>query len=65
MSDEIGKAAGTIWKYLEKNGEVSTYKLIKETKIKQRLADRAIGWLAREGKVKLSQESKREIISLL
>jgi predicted transcriptional regulator len=64
MINSIGENAGKVWKYLDKHGEVSTASLVKGTKLSQREADRAIGWLAREGKIHIRKEAKKEIISL-
>ena len=65
MTDTIGEAAGVIWGYLDRNGNISTAALVKGTKLKQREADRAIGWLAREGKIRIEKTKKGELISLV
>lgn len=62
---EIGTTAGLVWKHLSKNGSMTTAKLARETGESQRGIDRAIGWLAREGKVRLWKERRAEWISLV
>jgi len=64
MLDMIGSSAGVIWKYLDKNGETSVSKLVKETKLETKVAQRAMGWLANEDKVKFELNGRTEIISL-
>ncbi|MFC2171988.1 winged helix-turn-helix domain-containing protein [Acidobacteriota bacterium] len=66
MNDRIGEASGVLWRYLEKNGEISRSALAKGTNLQTAMVERAIGWLAREGKIKIrnSQKPKAELISL-
>jgi hypothetical protein len=65
MHNEIGDAAGKVWRHLDKHGRTSFAALCKAAKLKSREADRAIGWLAREGKIKLEREKNAELISLV
>ncbi len=64
MSDTIGAAAGKIWEYLEKNGATSVSKVTKETGISKNDAQRAIGWLAKEGKLNFEMDKRTELLSL-
>jgi predicted RNA-binding protein (virulence factor B family) len=64
MSDTIGTAAGKIWEYLEKNGASSVSKVTKETGISKNDTQRAIGWLAKEGKLNFVMEGRTELLSL-
>ncbi len=64
MSDVIGTAAGTLWKYLNKNGESSVTKITKATKLDAKVVQRAIGWLASEGKLTIEVNGRTETISL-
>ena len=50
LIDEIGLSAGVVWRYLEQNGPVSLFQLKKGVDLSSTQVDRAIGWLAREGK---------------
>jgi len=46
MINIVGSTAGKIWKYLDKNGPISIAKLIKETKIDEKISSVAsVGWL--------------------
>jgi hypothetical protein len=58
MSEPIGKVAGEIWRALEANGEMTLTKLKRELKTQSPLFDWAIGWLAREDKIVLTQEKR-------
>jgi len=64
MSDTIGAAAGAIWEYLEKNGATSVSKVTKETGVSKNDAQRAIGWLAKEGKLNFEMDKRTELLSL-
>jgi len=64
MSDTIGNAAGIIWEYLDKNGSTSVSKVTKETDLSRTDAQRAIGWLAKEGKLEFEIEGRTELLSL-
>lgn len=64
MSDTIGAAAGLIWEYLDKNGATSVSKVTKETGVSKNDAQRAIGWLAKEGKLNFEMDKRTELLSL-
>ena len=64
MEDSIGKSAGAIWKFLNKNGPTSVSKVSTETGINKNEVQRAIGWLAREEKIIIEQKGRTETISL-
>jgi predicted HTH transcriptional regulator len=64
MSDTIGAAAGKIWEYLDKNGATSVSKVTKETGVSKNDAQRAIGWLAKEGKLNFEMDKRTELLSL-
>ncbi len=64
MADVIGHAAGTFWQYLNEHGVSSATKLTKETKLDVKVVQRAIGWLAKEGKVTIEAKGRTEIIAL-
>lgn len=64
MSEEIGTMAGSIWRALETNGEMTVAKLKKELGAASPLFDWAIGWLAREDKILLTTEKRSTKISL-
>jgi hypothetical protein len=57
-NEEIGTMAGAIWRALDANGETTLAKLKKELKAASPVFDWAIGWLAREDKIELTQENR-------
>jgi len=64
MKNVIGTAAGVVWNYLDKNGESSVSKMIKETKLEAKVAQRALGWLASEDKLTIVIKGRTETITL-
>lgn len=64
MSEAIGEAAGKIWQYLDTNGPTSVSKVTKETGLNRNEAQRAIGWLSKEGKLNFEMEGRTELLSL-
>jgi predicted HTH transcriptional regulator len=64
MPDSIGNTAGKIWEYLDNNGATSVTKITKETEVSKNEAQRAIGWLAKEGKLNFTMEGRTELLSL-
>jgi hypothetical protein len=52
----IGTNAGLVWRVLSKSGRMSIKDIKKETKIRtEKDVYAAIGWLAKEGKVEISE----------
>jgi len=64
MADVMGAAAGTLWTYLNDNGATSVTKIAKETTLDAKSVQRAIGWLAKEGKLVITTKGRTETISL-
>lgn len=64
VADVIGNVAGALWKYLDKNGASSATKIAKETKLDAKDVQRAIGWLAKEGKLSITAKGRTETIAL-
>ena len=64
MIDIIGDAAGTIWHFLDKNGEASVNKVTTETGLGKNEVQRGIGWLAKEGKLHIELKGRVETLSL-
>ena len=54
ITTKIGENAGLIWNALQ-GGALTLKALKKATKLKNDELDRALGWLAREGKVAFEQ----------
>lgn len=62
--EEIGTAAGKVWHYLNRAGEASPSKLSAETGLNSKEVQRAIGWLAREGKIMIETDGRTEVFRL-
>jgi hypothetical protein len=56
MEVEVGDAAGTIWRYLDEHGATTLSRLKQGAKLPEQMVLMAIGWLAREGKLRLVRE---------
>ena len=65
MSEKIGNVAGEIWRFLDANGPISVSKLAKELSVDEKSMQRAIGWLAQEGKISIDIVNRAETISLI
>ena len=65
QGEEIGQAAGKIWKYLHNSGEASPSKLASATGLSTKEVQRAVGWLAREGKLIIETDGRTEIFKLV
>ena len=64
MREDIGNAAGTVWRYLEAQGSRSVSQIQRDTRLSQSLTYLALGWLAREGKVRFAQERRALLVGL-
>ena len=64
IRERVGLTAGNIWQYLDKNGETSVAKLIKELPEEEKIIQRSIGWLAQEGKITLNTVNRVETVAL-
>ena len=64
MMSKIGITAGQIWKYVDKNSEVTALKLKSVLGITNTVLYMGIGWLAREGKINIVEYAKGYKISL-
>ena len=60
----IGETAGMVWHYLDLNGAMSVTGLAQELGVPRDLAMQAIGWLAREEKVEITEAGRTKTISL-
>ncbi len=56
--DQIGDTAGIVWHHLHKHGPRSLTQLAKEMDVPRDLVMQAIGWLAREDKLVIEEESR-------
>jgi hypothetical protein len=68
MSDDfvadIGEAAGEVWRYLDEHGEVTATRLARALGMPNRRVDQAVGWLAREEKLRFVKD-KRSVLLVL
>jgi hypothetical protein len=58
MHEDIGTTAGVIWQALNANGELSLPGLKKQVDAKAPVFDWALGWLAREGKIVITNHQR-------
>jgi len=61
---EIGAAAGELYRYLHKNGQVSLTKLRKDLPLATGKLDQALGWLAREDKLDFIRDKRSVFVGL-
>ena len=64
MLEEIGTAAGAVWSALAQSNGSTVAELRKKTGLSADQINRAIGWLAREDKLRTEQKGKTVRISL-
>ncbi len=64
VPEQVGLAAGNVYRYLEKNGAISVAKMLRELQEDSKTIQRSIGWLAQEGKITLAVIKRVETISL-
>jgi hypothetical protein len=64
MREAIGDAAGKVWRYLEAQGSRSVSQIQRDTRLSQSLTYLALGWLAREDKVRFAQERRALLVGL-
>lgn len=62
--DQIGEAAGNVWKALEERGPQTLAALMEEVNAPQSLFFMAIGWLSREAKVRFESADGDYLVSL-
>ncbi len=61
---QIGETAGAVWKSLDKHGAMSLAKLVERVGGNRDVVMQAIGWLAREDKLDISETNRGRIIAL-
>ena len=64
MIEKIGTNAGKVWTQLDEAGRQNVKEVKKSTKLTEKDLYAAIGWLAREGKIRLEEVGKDLYISL-
>lgn len=58
INEKVGEAAGKVWQALSAGGPQTVAQLKKHLNGSSELVNFALGWLAREDKVEISQEKK-------
>ena len=61
----IGNNAGLIWNALNENKTLNVKDLKKATKLKEKPMYAALGWLAREGKIEITETEEDIVVTLL
>jgi hypothetical protein len=61
---QIGETAGAVWHALRKHGPLSLAKLVETVGANRDVVMQAIGWLAREDKLDLTETKRGRIVSL-
>lgn len=64
MDEKIGELAGCVWRFLEDEGESSFSAVAESVDAPRSKVSMAIGWLAREDKLKFRDEGRGSKISL-
>ncbi|MEX0642277.1 MAG: winged helix-turn-helix domain-containing protein [Pirellulales bacterium] len=62
--EQIGETAGAVWRVLDDQGPISLTKLIKLVDLPRDQVMQAIGWLARESKIEIEDNSRGRTIAL-
>jgi hypothetical protein len=58
MIHSIGKTAGKVWEFLKKNGEANLNQIKKNVRDDPNLILQALGWLAREEKLRIEKKGR-------
>jgi hypothetical protein len=61
---QIGETAGAVWKVLSEQGALSPAKVVERVGGNRDLVMQAIGWLAREGKLEITETKRGRMLSL-
>ena len=61
LNARIGEAAGVVWKTLKGKGPAPLAGLAKAAGVDADLAQMAVGWLAREGKLSFKDEGRKGV----
>ena len=62
---KIGENAGAIWRELSAKGEKNISALKRSTRLDDKNLYLALGWLAKENKIKFSQKQRHILIGLI
>ncbi|MGD0896890.1 MAG: winged helix-turn-helix domain-containing protein [Thermoguttaceae bacterium] len=62
--EEIGETAGVVWRVLSDNGPLTLAKLLKKVDQPRDTVLEALGWLAREDKITITEDRRNRVIAL-
>jgi hypothetical protein len=62
--EQIGETAGMIWRLLDTSGPQKITAIVKEIDAPRDIVMQALGWLAREDKIAIEEESRARVVSL-
>jgi hypothetical protein len=60
----VGEMAGVVWSTLSENGAMTMAQLVKAVGEPRDVVMQALGWLAREDKIDIVEESRSRVVSL-
>ncbi|MCG8450269.1 MAG: winged helix-turn-helix domain-containing protein [Pirellulales bacterium] len=63
--EKIGKIAGEVWHLLDTKGPKKVTQLVKEIDAPRDQVMQALGWLAREEKIVIEEQSRSRVVSLV
>ena len=61
---QIGETAGAVWHALNENGPLSLAKMVERVGGNRDVVMQAVGWLAREGKIEITETKRGRVVSL-
>jgi len=61
---QIGDVAGAVWHALNEGGPLTLTKLVERVGENRDVVMQAVGWLAREGKIELTENKRQKMVSL-
>jgi len=62
--NRIGETAGQLWHLLDTEGPTKISQLVKQVDAPRDVVMQAVGWLAREEKIRIDEQSRSRIVSL-
>lgn len=65
LTDQIGETAGEVWHTLLEHGSLTVTQLAKQVDAPRDRVMQAVGWLAREDKIQIEEQSRRRVVSLI
>ena len=64
LVSQIGETAGVVWQILEQDGPTKLSRLVKDIDAPRDVVMQAVGWLAREDKIRIEEESRSRVVYL-